>query len=169
MFGYILGGDDAAVVLAQILSALCSELELQLNKLIVSETLDQANSTATELLICVERNEMTLGEKALLMSRQQESGFCVDGGTKRRICCGGRSSMVRDQLGPEKADLLACIGTMRLHNGDWKHAERMLRESLELQRRVGGAEGTIEIFTLHSLGSLLLLRRRYEEATEVLN
>ena len=59
---------------------------------------------------------------------------------------------------------------MRLRNGDHKHAERMLRESLELQRQSSGAaDANSEIFTLQNLGSLLLIRRRYEEAAAVFN
>ena len=77
---------------------------------------------------------------------------------------------VRDQPGPERAELLAYIGTVRLRNGDHQHAERMLRESLELQRQSSGAaDANSEIFTLQNLGSLLLIRRRYEEATAVFN
>ncbi len=61
--------------------------------------------------------------------------------------------MVRNQPGPERAELLAYIGTVRLRNGDHKHAERMLRESLELQRQSSGAaDANSEIFTLQNLG-----------------
>ncbi len=73
--------------------------------------------------------------------------------------------MVRDQPGPEKADLLARLGTVGLNDGDLKRAERMLRESLELQRQSSGAAD--EILTLQNLGALLLIRRRYKEATMV--
>ena len=157
----------AAAALAQTPSAPCSELQLQLNKLIASGPLDQSNPTATALLQCVERNEMTPGRKALLMSQTAGSGFCVDGGTKRRLLWRALG-MVRDQPGPEKAELLAYIGTMRLHNGDLKHAERMLRASLELQRRVGGYGGTNEILRSQP-GITVGVAKAVPEATRVLN
>ena len=136
-------GMTAAAASPQTPSTPCSELDLQLRRLVAQGPLSQANSTATALLQCVAHgNEMQARRpEALLMSHAAEIWFLCgrESGEAENLlwrALGSGSRPARLGEGGITSPLLLALGSP---NGDLKCAERMLA-------RVAGARAPQQWF-----------------------